>query len=75
MRLLGMMISMGIATLVFAMLIGRIPITVEIYPSLIKGARVAFTIFAILCLGGIAASLVRGRLRAHNGANATSPGA
>ena len=75
MRLLGMMISMGIATLVFAVLIGRVPITVEIYPSLMKGVRVAFTIFAILCLGGIAASSVRGRLRAHNGANTTSPGA
>lgn len=75
MRLLGMMISMGIATLVFAVLIGRVPITVEIYPSLIKGARVAFTIFVILCLGGIAASSVRGRLRDHNSSNLTSPGA
>ena len=63
MRLLGMTISMGIATLVFAVLIGRVPITVETYPLLIKGTRVAFTIFVILCIGGIAASSVRGRLR------------
>jgi hypothetical protein len=74
MRLVGMMISMGIATLVFAVLIGRVPITVEIYPFLIRGTRVAFTIFAILCLGGIAASSVRGRLRAHISSNTTSPG-
>ncbi|MBW2311328.1 MAG: MFS transporter [Deltaproteobacteria bacterium] len=75
MRLVGMMISMGIATLVFAVLIGRVPITVEVYPSLIKGTRVAFTIFVILCLGGIAASSVRGRLRAHNNSNTTAPSA
>jgi hypothetical protein len=75
MRLVGMMISMGIATLVFALLIGRVPITMETYPFLIKGVRVAFVIFAILCLGGIASSLVRGKLRAHNSSKLTSPGA
>jgi EmrB/QacA subfamily drug resistance transporter len=75
MRLLGMMVSMGIATLVFALLIGRVPITVETFPSLIKSVRVAFTIFSLLCLGGVAASSVRGRLRAHNSSNITSTGA
>jgi EmrB/QacA subfamily drug resistance transporter len=71
MRLLGMMISMGIATLVFTLFIGRVPITIETYPFLIKGVRAAFIVFAILCLGGIAASSVRGKLRSHNGSNLT----
>jgi hypothetical protein len=60
-----MMISMGIATLVFALLIGRVPITMETYPFLMKGVRIAFSVFAALCLGGIAASLVRGKVRAN----------
>ena len=63
MRLLGMMISMGIATLIFAIFIGRVQITIEYYPVFIKSVKVAFIIFSILCFGGIFASLVRGRLR------------
>jgi len=64
MRLLGMMLSMGIATLIFAIFIGRVQITIEYYPVFIKSVEVAFIIFSILCFGGIFASLVRGRLRA-----------
>jgi EmrB/QacA subfamily drug resistance transporter len=64
MRLLGMMLSMGIATLIFAIFIGRVQITIEYYPVFIKSVGVAFIIFSILCFGGIFASLVRGRLRA-----------
>jgi EmrB/QacA subfamily drug resistance transporter len=63
MRLLGMMISMGIATLVFALYLGRVQITVEYYPIFIKSVNVAFVVFAILCFGGIFSSMVRGKLR------------
>jgi len=63
MRQLGMMISMGVATLVFAVLIGRVQITPEYYPAFMKSLKWAFSIFSILCLGGIFASLVRGKLR------------
>lgn len=63
MRLLGMMISMGIATLVFTMYLGRVQITVEYYPIFVKAVKVAFMIFAILCFGGIFSSMVRGKLR------------
>jgi EmrB/QacA subfamily drug resistance transporter len=63
MRTLGMMVSMGIATVVFSIFIGRIQITPEHYPVLIKSIKVAFVIFAIFCFGGIFASLVRGKLR------------
>ena len=63
MRLLGQMLSMGIATLIFALFIGRAQITPEFYPALIKSVRVALVVFAGLCGVGIYFSLYRGRLR------------
>jgi hypothetical protein len=58
-----MMISMGIATVVFSVYLGRVQITVAYYPVFIKSVNVAFLIFAILCFGGIFSSMVRGKLR------------
>jgi EmrB/QacA subfamily drug resistance transporter len=63
MRLLGMMISMGIAALLFAIFIGRVQITTAYYLDFMRSARVAFIIFWTLCIGGVFASLVRGKLR------------
>jgi len=63
MRLLGMMISMGIATVIFAIFIGRVQITIEYYPMFLKSMKAAFIIFSLLCFGGIFASLTRGRVR------------
>ena len=63
MRLLGMMISMGIATVIFTVYLGRVQITVAYYPVFIKSVNVAFAVFAILCFGGIFSSMVRGKLR------------
>jgi EmrB/QacA subfamily drug resistance transporter len=63
MRLLGMMISMGMATLVFALLIGRVEISRTNYPALIKSMRILFFLFSTLCFGGIFASMVRGKTR------------
>ena len=63
MRLIGQMLSMGMATLVFALFIGRAQITPEYYPQLIKSIKVLFIISSGLCIGGIYFSLYRGRLR------------
>ncbi len=63
MRLIGQMLSMGIAMLVFALYIGQAQITPEYYPRFLKSARIIFTIFAALCFGGVFASLGRGRVR------------
>ncbi len=63
MPLIGQMLSMGMATLLFAIYLGRVQITAESYPSFLKSARMAFTIFAFLCRGGIFASLARGKVR------------
>jgi EmrB/QacA subfamily drug resistance transporter len=63
MRLVGQMLSMGIATLLFALYLGRVEITPELYPLFLDSARTAFAVFAVLCVGGIFASLARGRIR------------
>lgn len=63
MRLVGMMLSMGIAMLIFALYMGRVQITPEYYPLFLSSVGVAFTIFAALCFGGIFASLARGKVR------------
>jgi EmrB/QacA subfamily drug resistance transporter len=61
MRLTGQAFSMGMALLLFALYIGRVQITPEYYPLFLKSMRVAFTISAALCFGGIFASIARGR--------------
>ena len=63
MRLMGQMLSMGIATVIFALHIGDARITPEQYPQLLTSVRTAFTLFAILCFVGILASLARGKMR------------
>lgn len=63
MRLLGQMFSMGIATLVFAILIGRVQITPDAYPALVRSVHLALLIFACLCGLGIFFSLSRGKMR------------
>jgi EmrB/QacA subfamily drug resistance transporter len=63
MRLLGQMLSMGIATLIFSVFIGKVQITPEYYPMLVKSVKVGFMTFALLCVVGIFFSLSRGQLR------------
>ncbi len=63
MRLTGQMLSMGIVMLVFALHIGDAPITPEQYPSFMGSMHNSLIILSILCLGGIFASLARGKIR------------
>lgn len=63
MRLIGQMMSLGISMLVFALFIGRVQITPEYYASFLQSANTIFVIFAVLCFGGIFASLARGKVR------------
>lgn len=63
MRLLGQMLSMGIATLLFSIYIGEVQITPEYYPMFLASAKMAFTVFAVLCFLGIFSSMARGRVR------------
>lgn len=59
MRLVGQVLSMGIAMLVFAMFIGKVQILPAQYPALIQSIQITFIIFAVLCFGGIFASMAR----------------
>ena len=61
MRQVGMIFSMGITMLLFAIYIGRVEITPEYYPLFLSSTKTAFIIFTALCSAGIFASLARGK--------------
>ena len=63
MRLLGQMISLGIVTLIFTLLIGREPITPERHSVFLESVRWALFVFCGLCLCGVYFSFSRGKLR------------
>jgi MFS family permease len=59
MRMVGQMLSMGIAMMLLALYVGQVAITPAAFPGLISGMRTGFVIFSILCITGIFASLAR----------------
>lgn len=61
MRLLGQMLSMGIAMMILAVVVGPVEITTEYYPKFVSSLHYAFMLFTIFCIVGIFASLVRGK--------------
>ena len=63
MKQIGMTFNMGIVMLLFGIYIGHVQITPEYYPAFISSVNIAFNISAVLCFGGIFASLARGKLR------------
>ncbi len=64
MRATGQMLSLAIAMLVFSAIIGTVQITPAVYPQLQQSVNIAFTVFFVLGLAGIAVSYARGRVRA-----------
>jgi EmrB/QacA subfamily drug resistance transporter len=67
MRLLGQMMSVGLAMITFTFYMGRTELRPETYPLLLKAVRTALTAFGCLCAVGVFASLTRGNLRANGG--------
>lgn len=64
MRMIGQMLSLGIAMMLLALYMGNESIVPETYPSLISTMRTGFSIFSVLCILGIFASLARnGKLK------------
>jgi len=63
MRLLGQMLSMGLAMTIFATSIGREEIGEWNIPEFIESIHIAFLLFFALCVVGLAFSLVRGKKR------------
>jgi EmrB/QacA subfamily drug resistance transporter len=74
MRLIGQMLSMGIAALIIALFVGQVEITPATYPAFLRAFRVGFIVFAALCCAGIFASLSRGNVRAEPTAASTRTG-
>jgi EmrB/QacA subfamily drug resistance transporter len=62
MRQMGMMVSMGLVMTVLAVLMGTAEITVQNQALFLESMRISFGLFALLCFGGIFASLARGRI-------------
>ncbi|ADL58241.1 MFS transporter [Methanothermobacter marburgensis] len=56
MRLIGQAFSIGIVTLIFAFLIGRVPISPANYDLLIESTRICFLVFGVLCFIGVFAA-------------------
>ena len=60
MRTLGQMLSLGIALLIFSVVIGRVQITAQYTDEFLTSTRIAFSVYTVLCVFGIFASLARG---------------
>lgn len=69
MRLIGQMMSMAVAMVVFALIIGRVEITPEYYFVFLSAVKIAFSIFAGLSFVGILASYYRGNIRKDSNSN------
>lgn len=61
MRVTGQTMSIGLATLVLAVVVGRHAIGPADYPNLLTSARISFTLFAAMCVLGVAASRVKAK--------------
>lgn len=62
MRLTGQLFSMSIAMVIFALNIGQAQITPENHHLFLASIRTIFIIFALVCGGGIMASVARGKV-------------
>ncbi|MGZ7117288.1 MAG: MFS transporter, partial [Methanobacterium sp.] len=57
MRLIGNLLSFGIAMMVFTLIMGKIQITPDAYFNLLDSVRTIFKVFAVICLVGVFTSL------------------
>lgn len=63
MRLVGQVMSLGLAMLIFSIYMGHVELIPGPNPALMSSIQTAFVIFAALCVLGLIASLMRGDLR------------
>ena len=64
MRTVGQAMSLGILTLVFAFVMGNVPIVEQYYPLLISSSQITCIICVALCIASVFASLVGFRSKA-----------
>jgi EmrB/QacA subfamily drug resistance transporter len=62
MRQIGMMLSMGIVMMILALLLGDSAIGPANQDQFVRSMKITFSVFAVMCFGGILASLARGKL-------------
>ncbi len=62
MRQTGMMFSMGIVAMIQGLFIGSAAVDSTNLDKFVPSCRVTFAVFALLCVGGIFASLARGKV-------------
>ncbi len=62
MRLVGQAVSIAAATLIIDLYVGSAQLGPAVAGQLQKSAKLAFIIFAVICVGGVFASLARGKL-------------
>jgi hypothetical protein len=63
MRAVGQVTSMAIAVLLIALFVGRVRINPQYFPLFLKSVHLTFLICGTLCVGGIFASIARGKTR------------
>ncbi len=63
MRLVGQVLSLGIATIFISIYLGSQEITHALSEQFMQSYRLSFAVFAALCFLGVFASLARGRVR------------
>ena len=61
MRMIGQMMSMGIAMMLLSLYVGVQKISLDTYPGLMHSMKTGFMIFSMLCILGIFASLARNK--------------
>jgi MFS family permease len=62
MRMMGQMVSMGVAASMLAIFVGQVRITPAGFPALLNSLQATFIICCLLCVAGIFASLCRGEM-------------
>lgn len=61
-RTIGGTLSLSLAAMIIGLFVGRVEITPDTAPAFLAAVRLAFGIFGAVCIGGVFASLARGRL-------------
>lgn len=65
MRLIGQAVSMAVVTLLMAVYVGGANLGPDNAHLLIRSTRLSFIVFAVICIGGVFASLARGNIKAR----------
>ena len=67
MRMVGQMLSMGIAMMLISLYLGRNPINPSTFPAFRSAMKTGFIIFAVLSVAGVFASLARNSKKEYTG--------